>query len=82
METINERIKKIFDTLNMSQSDFARKINVTPAYVWKILNKNESTPSDRLIEDICQKFLVNESWLRTGQGGDENMFKKEFPNDE
>ena len=45
METINERIKKILDTLNMSQSDFARKINVTPAYVWKILNKNESTPS-------------------------------------
>lgn len=82
METINERIKKIFDTLNMSQSDFARKINVTPAYVWKILNKNESTPSDRLIEDICQKFLVNEPWLRTGQGGDENMFKKDFPNDE
>lgn len=82
METINERIKKVFDTLNMSQSDFARKINVTPAYVWKILNKNDSPPSDRLIEDICQKFLVNESWIRTGEGGDENMFLKEFLEDE
>ena len=31
METINERIKKIFDTLNMSQSEFCQKNKCNPS---------------------------------------------------
>lgn len=28
------------------------------------------------IISICREFGVNEVWLRTGEGGDENMFAK------
>lgn len=74
MNTLHTRIIKVFEQSKLSQSDFARKINVTPAYVWKLLNKEDSIPSDRVIADICEKFFINEEWLRYGTGGIENMF--------
>lgn len=77
MNEITLRIRKIFNALEKSQTEFARAINVTPAYVWKLLNKDDSAPSDRLIVDICEKFNVNEDWLRRGTGGDDNMFVPE-----
>lgn len=70
--TISERIAELIDTLNIKKVDFAEKLNVTQAYISKITNKG-ATPSDRLIEDICEKFNVNESWLRDGTG---EMFQK------
>ncbi len=33
-------------------------------------------PIDAIILSICREFNVNEDWLRTGAGGDENMFVK------
>lgn len=68
METISMRIKQVFESTNLSQSDFARAISVTPAYIWKILNKEDANPSDRTISDICREFNVSEQWLRTGEG--------------
>jgi transcriptional regulator with XRE-family HTH domain len=73
MTTFNERVKQIFEQSNLTQSDFARKINVTPAYVWKLLNKDDSKPSDRLVEDISEKLDINKEWLLTGKG---NMAKE------
>lgn len=68
METIAERIIKIVDALGMSKSEFARKINVTPAYISKLGKFPDSAPSGRTISDICQKFNVAEAWLRDGVG--------------
>lgn len=65
--TISERIARLIDVSGMTKTDFASKLNVTQAYISKITNKG-SVPSDRLIEDICEKFNVNETWLRTGEG--------------
>ena len=65
--TIRERIARLIDVSGMTKTDFASKLNVTQAYISKITNKG-SVPSDRLIEDICEKFNVNENWLRTGEG--------------
>lgn len=77
MNEITARIRKVFNYVGKSQSEFAREINVTPAYVWKLLNKDDATPSDRLINDICEKFNVNKDWLIHGAGGDENMILPE-----
>lgn len=74
MNEITLRIREIFNELNKSQSEFARDINVTPAYIWKLLNKDDAVPSDRLVDDICEKFNINKDWLQTGAGGKENMF--------
>lgn len=71
METVAERIIQVVEALGVSKSDFARKINVTPAYISKLGKFPDSVPSDRTILDICREFNVNEIWLRTG---DQRMF--------
>lgn len=67
MKTIRDRILFLLDEKEITKTEFASKLNITQAYVSKITNKG-AIPSDRLIEDICEKFGVNESWLRTGEG--------------
>ncbi len=73
MNTITVRIREIFNKTGDSQSQLARVLNVSPAYVWKLMNKDDANPSNRLIEDICEKIMIsgkkiNENWLRTGEG--------------
>lgn len=68
METISERIMKIVEEQGGNKSDFARKINVTPAYISKLGKDPSCVPSDRTIADICREFNISEVWLRTGEG--------------
>lgn len=68
MSDITLRIRQVFHDLGLSQTAFARKIGVTPAYIWKILHHDDVRPSDRTVSDICEKFKVSEVWLRTGKG--------------
>lgn len=65
--TIGERIYEIIKTKQISKTDFANTLNITQAYVSKMLHKN-CIPSERLIMDICDKFDINIEWLRNGQG--------------
>lgn len=67
MEGIRDRILFLLEKKEITKTEFASKLNITQAYVSKITNKG-AIPSDRLIEDICEKFGVNEKWLRTGEG--------------
>lgn len=67
METIRDRILFLLKKKEITKTEFASKLNITQAYVSKITNRG-AIPSDRLIEDICEKFAVNEEWLRTGEG--------------
>lgn len=67
MDTIRDRILFLLEKKRITKTEFAIKLNITQAYVSKITNKG-AIPSDRLIEDICEKFGVNENWLRTGDG--------------
>lgn len=62
-----ERFKEIRTQLKMRQGDFAKEIKTTQGHVSDIENKRKGV-SDRVIEIICLKFNVNESWLRTGKG--------------
>lgn len=48
----------------MTKTAFAQKLNITQPYVSKLLKTG--SPSDRLIEDICEKFEISEEWLRNG----------------
>lgn len=68
MDEISERIVLIIkEACGGNRSEFARQINVTPAYAAQIY-AGARTPSDRTISDICRVFRVNETWLRTGTG--------------
>ena len=68
MNEITGRVREIFEKSGKSQSDLARSLNVTPAYIWKLLNKDDAVPSERLIDDICEKYHVRKEWLLHGIG--------------
>ena len=73
--TIGKRIEKIIDKKEIKKVDFARTVKIDQSYVTQLI-KGRNKPSDRLIDTICREFGVNEVWLRTGEGGDENMFTR------
>lgn len=63
-----DRIAKIVEEVcNGNRSEFARRINITPAYAAQLYS-GARVASDRTILDICREFRVNEQWLRTGEG--------------
>lgn len=64
---MNERIKKIRKDLNLTQDEFAAKINLSRNFIAQI-EIGTKVPSDRTIKQICKEFNANEDWLRTGLG--------------
>ena len=62
------RIRYVFKDSGKTQTDIGRSIGKTSQYVWKLLNDDNSNPSESVIKDICREFSINEEWLRTGQG--------------
>lgn len=72
---MNERIKQLRSRLGMTQQEFADKLGIKRGTLANYeIGRNE--PIDAVISLICREFEVNEVWLRTGEGGDENMFAK------
>ena len=57
MNDLSDRILILLNVEQISRTEFAKMLNVTQAYVSKMINKG-AIPSDRLIEDICEKFNV------------------------
>lgn len=72
MEPINHRVALIIEKLGMTKTAIAKRLKVSQQYISKLTTTG--TPSERLIDDICREFNINEDWLRTGAGGNENMF--------
>lgn len=66
-QELNERLKKLRKTLDLTQQAFSDKLGVKRNTVgqWEI-GRNE--PGDAIIFSICREFNVNEEWLRTGNG--------------
>lgn len=71
--SINERIKQLRQTLNLSQAKFAKAISISNGYIAGI-ELGKRNVNDRIIKLICITFNVNEQWLKTGEG---DMFKKQ-----
>lgn len=67
MGTMKDRILLILDEYNINKTEFANRLNIAQSYVSRLVNKGV-TPSDRLIEDICEKFSISEEWFRYGKG--------------
>jgi transcriptional regulator with XRE-family HTH domain len=73
--SINERIKTVRKTLNLSQIIFSKGIYLSNGYYADIELGNKKA-NDRIIELISTKYGVNRHWLETGEG---NMFDKTPP---
>lgn len=64
---MGSRIGAVINTLKIKKVFFAERLKIDQSYVTQLTSGRRS-PSDRLISDICEKFNVNEKWLRTGDG--------------
>ena len=64
---MNNRINQVRTSLKMNQSDFGDKIGIGQAGI-SAIEKGIRNITDRNIQLICEKFNVNEEWLRTGEG--------------
>lgn len=78
---MNERIKEIRVKLGITQQEMADKLGLKRNTI-ATYEMGKANPSDRTISDICREFGVNEVWLRTGEGGPDNMFTKISEEDE
>ena len=67
MESINSRIVRLRNHLELNQSQFARKLGVTSTLINKI-EAMRAPLTDVNVRLICFTFGVNEEWLREGKG--------------
>ncbi|WP_252242913.1 helix-turn-helix transcriptional regulator [Clostridium sp. ZS2] len=71
---MNERIKQIRKEKKLSQAEFGKNINLSQNHISSI-EKGVRSITDRIINDICKIYNVNENWLRTGEG---NIYRDPF----
>lgn len=64
---MNERLKKLRKTLDMTQQEFADRIGTKRNTIAKY-ETDTNAPSAAVISLICREFNVNEEWLREGKG--------------
>ena len=73
MLPINERIKQVRRTLNLTQSAFGKRIAISTSYLAS-MEIGDKKVNDRTIRLITMEFGVDEHWLRTGEG---SMYNEE-----
>ena len=78
MSSLNERIKKLRKTLDLTQQEFADKLCIKRNTV-ATYETGKSNPSDAAVVLICKTFNVSETWLRTGDG---EMFLQQTEEDQ
>ena len=66
---LGERIKLLRKTLNLSQSEFGKKLEITESAVCSYEN-NRRIPSEQVIMAICREFNVNRPWLMDDEKND------------
>lgn len=72
---MNERLKQLRKALHLTQQEMADRLGIKRGTIANYeIGRNQ--PIDAVITLICKEFGVNEVWLRTGEGGEENMFTK------
>lgn len=66
---MKDRITQVIKDLGITKTEFAKRLNVSQAFVSQITS-GAASPSERTLTDICEKFGVDPVWLRTGVGDD------------
>lgn len=76
--SIGDRIKKLRKHLDLTQQGFGDRLGIKGNTISQY-ESGRNEPIDAVLSLICREFNVNEEWLRTGKGGDDNMFIKITP---
>ena len=64
---INERLKMVRQTLNLTQKIFARSVFISTSFYTLIETGNRKI-KDSFLDSVCKIYNVNKNWLKTGQG--------------
>lgn len=64
---MNERIKELRSTLELSAEKFGSRVGVTRSAISRIENGIVNV-TEQMILAICREFNVREEWLRNGTG--------------
>lgn len=64
---MNERLKKLRKSLDLTQQEFANRIGISRNNIASY-ETGKSSLGDAVISLICREFNVNEKWLRDGTG--------------
>lgn len=73
---MNSRIKKLRNSLGLTQLAFASKIGLKSSI--SEIENGKAPITNRTIISICSVFNVNENWLRTGKGEMFNSLEKNY----
>lgn len=65
--TIGERIRLVRSDANLTQKEFAEKLEIKQNTV-ATYESGATNPSDRIISSISRLFGINREWLLTGEG--------------
>lgn len=80
MQTTNDRFRLLRKACGKSQEDFGKALGLSKSGVSDIENGRRNVTEQHVIMlKNWAEFPVNEEWIRTGKGGDENMFLKPTP---
>ena len=64
---MNERIKEVRKHYKLSQVEFGNRIKITQGAIASY-ESGARKPLDAVVHAICKEFVINEQWLRTGEG--------------
>lgn len=82
METINERFKRLRKECHKTQDEFAEIFGMTRSGICDIeKGRNNVTEKYLIMLSNWHEYKVNIEWLRTGEGGPDNMFLPPDEND-
>lgn len=73
---MNEKIRTIRKTLDLSMEKFGDRLGVTKATISRIENGGNVT--EQMEKSICREFNIDPHWLKTGEG---DMFRQISPSD-
>lgn len=82
METINDRFKNLRKACHKTQDEFAEIFGMTRSGICDIeKGRNKVTEKHLLMLSNWHERKINIEWLRTGDGGSDNMFLHPEEND-
>lgn len=64
---MKERVKKLRESLKLSQEEFGSRIGITRAAISNI-EKGSRNMSEQTIKSICREYNVSIAWLKEGKG--------------
>lgn len=67
MQSLNERIKFIRNSVKLTQNQFGEKLAVSGSYISR-LESGKEQPTEMLLKLIALTFDISTQWLETGKG--------------